>query len=937
MDPPTKIDWENATPTQLLLLAAKLGRTDLVMSAINSGADVNAQITEPSDQISTLTALHAAVQNRHIDVTRALLSIPADLHLTDSTGRTALSYLPSKEDAPGLHAVFVSDLCQKSARGDHVALSHAIDAGLDPTEIDSPDIGNTPLHWAASFGASDCVKVLLSASVPLNPVNEAGHTPLIDAAIAGHVAVVRQLVDAGADVTIRDADERPLHEMNLSDDVRQVLGPAKREALSHSYTIESNDYLSTQTLIPPTPTFLPGDSRLTALPPDLPEWASALWPPPRRFCEAGEYFTVPPVLTISAENSCLPVARLFIQWLSECRPLRQVDTTIRLVGGGFGGVGSPIAFSAAIFLRIDDHVLEVPSQAYSICVRDFGIDVVASDPSGLFYACATLVNILDLAMSRIDDPAAPLAVPTLSLSDWPSIQRRGLYLDVSRKRVPTIATLKNLVSFLSRHLKLNQLHLNVTANFDRLKGLSREAMFHHEDILELNQWCKQHFVDFIPVLAQSAFMDAKSEIGDARAAAPNGSAHDMSQLDPFNNSESEMLFDEFLPLFDSEQVNLGNTNDSNASGIPDFARLRALLWSLRSRGKKTLHLFGNQLAKALEDYKLAPSILPELPAHMMTILEANDDRQDALDQACLRMRRHGLPFFTCSSSCLEESMTGRLSSCLMQIEQAILAATSQGAAGVLMKDSSLSQGYAPLVFLYQTLLPFGGAAWNKNRIVKSSVSGPDNILPQLLDTYVFNDRIDKGVLGGIMVSLGDLCTIAGDEDGKSLRRLLSQQDEEPMNVLQNLAYLGLRRAVKRADRMEVAMGSYEGNADSKAVAELRMAAIFMGVAARIGAWLLSISSAMSMEANGRAEDSEREVDRPISLTSLPDGRRSDLCNNILQAVELMRDAWMQRYHKLGFVNAVDGMVGQALTKLAQGMPYQGYLEERRTEEYEPEV
>lgn len=931
VDATTEVDLENATPAQLLLLAATLGRTDLIMSAINNGADVNALIPNPKQPDKTLTALHAAVQNRHIDATRALLSIPAHLHIEDSSGQTALSYLPSRSEAPQLHAVFASDLCQKAARTDPSALSHALAAGLDPSQPDSPELGNTPLHWAASFGALECVALLINARVPLDVPNRAGLTPLADSAVSGHAAVVRSLIAAGADPSVRDRHGRLLSDLQLSQPVRSALGLAHAPQPTDSTSFEENSEGPT---IPPTPSYTPGGNRLSVSPVDLPEWAVLLWPPPRRFCEGQEAFTVPPVLTISAEACCLPVAQKLVRWLGDSPVIRNADLAVRLVGGGQGGVGEPIAFSAGIFLRIDGDAVEFAEEAYSICVRDFGIDVVASDAAGLFYACATLVNLFNLAMGKVVDPATPFSIPTLSISDCPSVRRRGLYLDLSRKRIPSMDTLKNLISFMARQLKMNQLHLNVAENFDRLKGVSREAMFLHEDIFELDQWCREHFIQLIPVLNRQT-MSSKGE-----EAAQNGASTDTKeQRGEGTDMDEEMLFDEFLPLFNSEQVNLGNVGytDSDAP-VTDFAKLRSLLRRLRSRGKKTLHLFGKRVVNVLANEALAPSALPELPARTVMIVEADGTPHESLTSSCLLLRRHGLPFYTCASSCLGDSIAGRLSACLNQTYDAVTTATAQGAVGTILKDSSMCHPFGTLVLLYQSLLPFGGAAWNASRAIRVGPTGPDDILPQLFDTYLFNDSVDKGVLGGIAVSLGDLHLIAGDVNGNALSYVLSQRGGRELSAQQTMTQVGLRRVVRRADRMEQAIGSYEGNANGSDVAELRLTAILMGVASRIGVASLAFVSSSETEVNERTNGSGGMTQSGIGdfgLSSLPDGRRSDLCNNLLQAIELMRESWMRRYHKLGFVQAVDEIVGRTLTKLSEGMPYQGFLEERRAEEWIP--
>ena len=69
-------------------------------------------------------------------------------------------------------------------------------AGADPNHYrDVP-----PLWVAAGVGHGDVVEVLLDARTEIDQENDDGGTPLIQAAFAGHIAVVRRLVERGAAV-----------------------------------------------------------------------------------------------------------------------------------------------------------------------------------------------------------------------------------------------------------------------------------------------------------------------------------------------------------------------------------------------------------------------------------------------------------------------------------------------------------------------------------------------------------------------------------------------------------------------------------------------------------------------------------------------------------------------------------------------------------------
>jgi ankyrin repeat protein len=74
------------------------------------------------------------------------------------------------------------------------------------------DSGWTPLHWAAYYGHTKIVSMLLGASAKVDLRNKYGRTPLHLAASNGRTATVSMLLDKGADVSQQDEDgETPLH------------------------------------------------------------------------------------------------------------------------------------------------------------------------------------------------------------------------------------------------------------------------------------------------------------------------------------------------------------------------------------------------------------------------------------------------------------------------------------------------------------------------------------------------------------------------------------------------------------------------------------------------------------------------------------------------------------------------------------------------------
>ena len=81
--------------------------------------------------------------------------------------------------------------------------------------------------------------------------------------------------------------------------------------------------------------------------------------------------------------------------------------------------------------------------------------VEATDEAGAFYARATLRQL-----ARLHDGRLPVGTVT----DWPDLPQRGVMLDVSRDKVPTMTTLLALVDRLAEW-KVNHLELYAEHTF----------------------------------------------------------------------------------------------------------------------------------------------------------------------------------------------------------------------------------------------------------------------------------------------------------------------------------------------------------------------------------------------------------------------------------------------------------------------------------------
>lgn len=180
-----------------------------------------AQIPPSASETAAYQGLHLAAQAGDAAAIRRLAGAGADVNARDARGRT-----PAHVAAFASHEAALRALAETGA--DMNALEHqaydvvtiaavaddpelmslAIALGNRADRITSPYDG-TALIAAAHLGHDEVVRRLIAAGAPLDHVNNLGWTALIEAVILGdggpaHVAVVRALIEAGADPAIAD-------------------------------------------------------------------------------------------------------------------------------------------------------------------------------------------------------------------------------------------------------------------------------------------------------------------------------------------------------------------------------------------------------------------------------------------------------------------------------------------------------------------------------------------------------------------------------------------------------------------------------------------------------------------------------------------------------------------------------------------------------------
>ena len=158
-------------------IASKTGHEKVVEKLISSGADVN-QITQYS-----VTPLMIASGHGYDKIVEKLIAGGAIINKSAISGLTALHLA--------------------SMKGQEKAVEKLIVSGADVNKVDNSGI--TPLYLAASHGHDKLVKLLIVVGASVNKGDtKTNTTPLMVASLKGDIDVVRQLLQAHADVNLKN-------------------------------------------------------------------------------------------------------------------------------------------------------------------------------------------------------------------------------------------------------------------------------------------------------------------------------------------------------------------------------------------------------------------------------------------------------------------------------------------------------------------------------------------------------------------------------------------------------------------------------------------------------------------------------------------------------------------------------------------------------------
>jgi hexosaminidase len=392
----------------------------------------------------------------------------------------------------------------------------------------------------------------------------------------------------------------------------------------------------------------------------------------------------------------------------------------------------------------------LPPQTYKISATPDHLHIAGQSPQSLFYARQTLTQL-----HRLHGPT----LPCLEIADSPDFPVRGVLLDISRDKVPTMQTLFQIADWLAE-LKINQLQLYTEHTF---AYTGHEEVWRHAspmtapEILQLDEYCKSRFIDLVPNQNSLGHMERwlKHPRYLPLAECPGGAdspwgyrwngPFSLCPTDPAGLELIADLYAQLLPSFSSKLFNVGcdetfDIGQGRSRGVEgaylDF--LKKISSLAASHGRKIQFW-----ADGILDH---PNLIPAVPKDAIA-LAWGYEADHPFEKNAAALAASGLSFYLCPGTSSWCSIAGRTDNMLANQRAAAEAGLRHGAIGYLNTD------WGDFGHLQYWPISFPGLAAGA-AFSWCMESNRDLDLPAALDHHVFRDS--ARVTGKLACDLGNV-------------------------------------------------------------------------------------------------------------------------------------------------------------------------------------
>lgn len=390
-------------------------------------------------------------------------------------------------------------------------------------------------------------------------------------------------------------------------------------------------------------------------------------------------------------------------------------------------------------------------EEYFLKTTPTGVTVTCSSDEGAFRARATLAQLEQTQKEQC-----------VSIHDFPAIPVRGIMLDISRSKIPSLATLCRLIDRFAS-LKINQLQLYMEGYpfaYAHYPEVWKDTTpLTPENIRFLDGYCRDRFIQLVPnqnCFGHMSLWLTKPEFNHL-AECPDGFQFKwdhwaptcLAPEDPESFQFVQNLFDDLLPNFSADTVNINcdetlELGQGKSKAICEARGTEQVYFDYLckviayvKKYKKNVLFWGDIIAKA-------PELLKDLPENV-TPINWGYAATTPKEENCKAFQALGLPFYNAPGTQTWCTILGNTEQMLANVDHAVRCTLAYGGKGLLMTDWGDLNHPQYLPFSYPGFAYASAMAWQKKPEQRE-------LLTAYLDTFIFCDANRK--FASVMLDAG---------------------------------------------------------------------------------------------------------------------------------------------------------------------------------------
>ena len=362
---------------------------------------------------------------------------------------------------------------------------------------------------------------------------------------------------------------------------------------------------------------------------------------------------------------------------------------------------------------------KLKKEEYIIEAKNNKILLKASTAIGAYYAAISFLRLYQEPLYEF------------YLHDYPLLEIRGVMLDISRSKVPTLKTLKKIVYQLS-HMKYNHLELYIEGMSFEYQNFKDEINIYKnyislKDYQALQRYCKKYFIDFVPNMNGLGHMSEWLKLDKYHYLAEKEDyvylwrAHrEPSTLDVTNNDSIKLvsaLYEDLLPYTTSKYFNM-NLDEPFELGLGKAKEL------VEKEGKEKIYL---DYVLKLDD--IVKNKYHKIPMMWGDVLIKNNDVLNNIDKDIIfidwgydhlydfenhskLLDEYNIKFINAPGTCTWGNIVGKDIDMEGSIRHAATSAKNHHGLGILVTDWGDLGHLQYFISSYPGLILAAGEAWN---------------------------------------------------------------------------------------------------------------------------------------------------------------------------------------------------------------------------------